>query len=59
MYQICVSGAAKGDSVEEGRQLAARIGTDNSKSWSRPAYRCYYRFTQLCGRELIKKPAAQ
>ncbi|HET9174380.1 MAG TPA: hypothetical protein VFN56_03805, partial [Candidatus Saccharimonadales bacterium] len=26
MYQICVSGAAHGDSVEEGHQLAAAIG---------------------------------
>lgn len=26
MYQICVSGAAKGDSVEEGRTLAAELG---------------------------------
>jgi len=26
MYQICVSGAAKGDSVEEGKQLAYRLG---------------------------------
>ncbi len=26
MYQICVSGAAKGDSVEEGRALAAEMG---------------------------------
>lgn len=26
MYQICVSGAAKGDSVEEGRELAAQVG---------------------------------
>jgi len=26
MYQICVSGAAKGDSVAEGRQLAAELG---------------------------------
>lgn len=26
MYQICVSGAAKGDSVEEGRELAAKLG---------------------------------
>lgn len=26
MYQICVSGAAKGDSVEEGKELAARLG---------------------------------
>ena len=27
MYQICVSGAAKGNSVEEGRVLAAELGT--------------------------------
>lgn len=26
MYQICVSGAAKGDSVEEGKELAAQLG---------------------------------
>ena len=26
MYQICVSGAAKGNSVEEGRRLATQIG---------------------------------
>lgn len=26
MYQICVSGAAKGESVEEGRLLAGRLG---------------------------------
>ncbi|HET6924767.1 MAG TPA: hypothetical protein VFH39_02990 [Candidatus Saccharimonadales bacterium] len=26
MYQICVSGAAKGDSVEEGRELATKLG---------------------------------
>lgn len=26
MYQICVSGAAKGDSVEQGRELAKAIG---------------------------------
>lgn len=26
MYQICVSGAAKGDSVEQGHQLAAAVG---------------------------------
>lgn len=26
MYQICVSGAAKGDSVEEGRELALKLG---------------------------------
>ncbi len=26
MYQICVSGAAKGDSVEEGKALAAELG---------------------------------
>lgn len=27
-YQICVSGAAKGDSVEQGKELAAQIGTE-------------------------------
>lgn len=32
MYQICVSGAAKGDSVEEGRQLAAEIGVAIAKA---------------------------
>lgn len=26
MYQICVSGAAKGDSVEEGKELARQLG---------------------------------
>lgn len=26
MYQICVSGAAKGESVEEGKELALRVG---------------------------------
>jgi len=26
MYQICVSGAAKGDSVEEGKELAIKLG---------------------------------
>lgn len=26
MYQICVSGAAKGDSVEEGKELAFQVG---------------------------------
>ena len=26
MYQICVSGAAKGESVEEGKELAAELG---------------------------------
>jgi uncharacterized protein (TIGR00725 family) len=26
MYQICVSGAAKGESVEEGKELARRVG---------------------------------
>src|SRR3954469_25971815 len=26
MYQICVSGAAKGESVEEGKELAAQLG---------------------------------
>lgn len=32
MYQICVSGAAKGDSVEEGKELAARLGEAIAKS---------------------------
>lgn len=32
MYQICVSGAAKGDSVEEGRELAAALGTAIAKA---------------------------
>lgn len=32
MYQICVSGAAKGDSVEEGRLLAAELGVAIAKS---------------------------
>ncbi len=32
MYQICVSGAAKGDSVEEGRALATELGTVIAKS---------------------------
>ncbi len=31
MYQICVSGAAKGQSVEEGRQLAESLGTAVAK----------------------------
>jgi uncharacterized protein (TIGR00725 family) len=31
MYQICVSGAAKGDSVEEGRLLAGRMGETIAK----------------------------
>lgn len=32
MYQICVSGAAKGDSVEEGRQLALELGAAIAKA---------------------------
>lgn len=32
MYQICVSGAAKGDSVEEGRELARAAGAAIAKS---------------------------
>jgi uncharacterized protein (TIGR00725 family) len=32
MYQICVSGAAKGHSVEEGRELALRAGASIAKS---------------------------
>lgn len=32
MYQICVSGAAKGDSVEEGKQLAAEMGVAIAKA---------------------------
>jgi uncharacterized protein (TIGR00725 family) len=32
MYQICVSGAAKGDSVEEGRELARQIGVAIAKA---------------------------
>ena len=32
MYQICVSGAAKGDSVEEGRLLAAELGVAIAKA---------------------------
>jgi len=32
MYQICVSGAAKGDSVEEGRALAAEAGIAIAKA---------------------------
>lgn len=32
MYQICVSGAAKGSSVEEGRQLAVSIGSAIAKA---------------------------
>jgi uncharacterized protein (TIGR00725 family) len=32
MYQICVSGAAKGDSVEEGKHLAARMGESIAKA---------------------------
>ena len=32
MYQICVSGAAKGDSVEEGKELAAQLGIAIAKA---------------------------
>lgn len=32
MYQICVSGAAKGDSVEEGKELAAELGIAIAKA---------------------------
>lgn len=32
MYQICVSGAAKGDSVEEGRTLASALGVVIAKA---------------------------
>lgn len=32
MYQFCVSGAAKGDSVEEGRQLAREVGAALAKA---------------------------
>lgn len=32
MYQICVSGAAKGDSVEEGRILAGQLGESIAKA---------------------------
>src|SRR5665213_1138150 len=32
MYQICVSGAAKGDSVEEGKKLAAELGVAIAKA---------------------------
>ncbi len=32
MYQICVSGAAKGESVEEGRALAIELGTAIAKA---------------------------
>lgn len=32
MYQICVSGAAKGDSVEEGRELATALGAAIAKA---------------------------
>ena len=32
MYQICVSGAAKGDSVEEGKELAAELGRAIAKA---------------------------
>lgn len=31
-YQICVSGAAKGDSVEEGKELARRLGESIAKA---------------------------
>jgi uncharacterized protein (TIGR00725 family) len=32
MYQICVSGAARGDSVEEGKELAAELGRAIAKA---------------------------
>ena len=32
MYQICVSGAAKGESVEEGKALAAAMGVAIAKA---------------------------
>jgi len=32
MYQICVSGAARGQSVEEGRELAAKLGEAIAKA---------------------------
>jgi uncharacterized protein (TIGR00725 family) len=32
MYQICVSGAAKGESVEEGRELAMQLGREIAKA---------------------------
>lgn len=32
MYQICVSGAAKGESVEEGKALAMALGTALAKA---------------------------
>ncbi len=32
MYQICVSGAAKGDSVEEGKELARKLGASIAKA---------------------------
>lgn len=32
MYQICVSGAAKGDSVEEGKELASAVGVEIAKA---------------------------
>jgi hypothetical protein len=32
MYQICVSGAARGDSVEEGKELAAELGVAIAKA---------------------------
>ena len=32
MYQICVSGAAKGDSVEEGKLLAKKVGASIARA---------------------------
>ncbi len=32
MYQICVSGAARGDSVEEGKELAVKLGAAIAKA---------------------------
>jgi len=32
MYQICVSGAAKGDSVDNGKELAAKLGVAIAKA---------------------------
>lgn len=32
MYQICVSGAARGDSVEDGKELATRLGAAIAKA---------------------------
>lgn len=32
MYQICVSGAARGDSVEEGKELAKKLGASIAKA---------------------------